>query len=122
LQLPLGVRGLPLLELLENSLLIGLLIVDRVLGVDQNRILLVQLRVWLVGHESRVHSGGLVVGQKEILIGLRRLVRIVRSAIWLPVRLGVIVVQVTMFQEVVPGQPVVRIVLEAAVEEVQALQ
>lgn len=86
-------------------MLIDFLVMERILGIDQNGILLIHLLMRLV---LDVLTSFLVVGQQKIISTL----------VGISHKLGAVVVEVRMNEQSVPAEPLLGIVLQAAVQEV----
>lgn len=92
------------IKVLLNRVLVGSLIIHRVLRIDLN----LPIRLELVRVCALILA--IDVAQQE---------HVVRT---LAHELRVVVVQIRVREQFVPGQPLLRIVLQAAVEEIEALQ
>ena len=100
-----------LLEFFQNCFFICLLVVHRIPSVHQNSILLVQLGMRRVCHQSGVNSRFLIVRQQQII----RIVRLPSLFGRLPFlvyhELSKVIIQVVVLHQIVPGEPIFWIVL-----------
>jgi len=105
-----GVLGI--IKLFEESFFVGILEELGVLCVDLNSIVFGKVALWVVVDDRRVNPRVLAVTQHQLTLARKWLLDVVAP----------VVVQVGVLQQFVPGKPLFGIVLEAAVQKVEAFE